>query len=457
MSPPPTATRRLFRREARATFLLAIPIVVGQVSQILMGLTDSVMIGRAGTVPLAASAFGGGVFNVFFLAGIGFLSPVALFVSRAHGAVRPEEAGEYLRHGLFLALAGGGVELGLALALSGHLAWFGQPAEVLGAVNPFFQLISWSLLPSLVYLALRQFAESMGRPWVPMLIMLAGVALNGGLNWVLIYGHLGAPRLGLTGAGISTLTSRTLGAVVLFGWMRADPTMRAAWPRSWRAPLAWPRLSQMMAVGLPVAGSLLFESGAFAASAVMMGWLGAVPLAAHQIAISCAAMTFVIMLGIAIAVGMRLSAAVGADERWRLRPIWLGGLGMGTALAVAFTGVFLCFGRVIAAYFVADAAVVEVATTLLVVAAVFQLFDGGQVINTAALRGLPDVKVPALITFIAYWGVALPAAYFLGVRLGWGPVGIWSALAAGLAVAATFLGWRFLRLTRSDPAAPPAP
>jgi len=438
----------LYFREARATLLLAIPIIVGQVSQMLMGLTDSVMIGRAGTVPLAASAFGGGIFNIFFLAGIGFLTPVAVFVSRARGAGRLDDAGDVLRHGLILALAFGSAELMLALILSLRLEWFQQPGEVLAAANPFFRLISLSILPSMAYLVLREFAESMGRPWIPMFIVLAGVGLNAFLNWIFIYGHLGAPRLGLTGAGISTLISRTLGAVVLFAWLRNEGSMRAAWPRSWWAPVSWERVRQMVSVGLPVSLSLLFESGAFGASAVMMGWLGSVSLAAHQIALSCAAMTFMCMLGLAIAIGMRLSAAIGSGERFRLRPIWLGGLTMGTALAGGFALVFLVAGKVIAACFVDDASVIGLATVLLVVAAVFQIFDGGQVINTAALRSLPDVKVPALITFIAYWGIALPGGYLLGVRWGLGAVGIWGSLAAGLAFAAVFLGLRFVRLSQ---------
>jgi len=145
---------------------------------------------------------------------------------------------------------------------------------------------------------------------------------------------------------------------------------------------------------------------------------------------------------------MRLSAAIGSGERFRLRPIWLGGLTMGTALAGGFALVFLVAGKVIAACFVDDASVIGLATVLLVVAAVFQIFDGGQVINTAALRSLPDVKVPALITFIAYWGIALPGGYLLGVRWGLGAVGIWGSLAAGLAFAAVFLGLRFVRLSQ---------
>lgn len=438
-----------YLREIRPTLTLAVPIIVGQVSQMLMGVTDSVMIGRTGTVPLAASSFGGSVFSVFYVLSIGLMLPVAVFVSRARGAGRPEESGEYLRHGLALALGFGVLETLLLGALATQLGHFGQPPEVLAIVGPFFLLISGSLTPVLVYLALRQFAEAMGRPWVPMFIMLGGVALNAVLNWVLIYGHLGAPALGLTGAGVSTLIARTVGAGVIFLWLRRDPAFHAAWPRRWFAPLSADHLREMLQLGLPAAGMLLFESGAFAASAVMMGWLGAEPLAAHQIAISCVSTTFMFSLGLSMAAGMRVSAAVGAGERARLRPIGLGALALGGALAAVFTVIYLVAGHMVAGWFVPDAAVVTLAAQLLVVAALFQFFDGGQVIMAAELRGLTDAKVPALITFVAYWVIALPAGYLLGVRGGYGGVGIWGGLAAGLAFAAVFLTLRFVRLTRS--------
>ncbi len=442
-------------REARGTLLLAIPIAIGQVSQLLMGITDSVMIGRLGTVPLAASAFGTGVFNIFFIIGVGLLTPVAIFASRARGAGRHDEAGEFLRHGLVLALVSGAAEIAIILFLGFHLAWFRQPPEVLAAVNPFFMLIGLSLVPTLAYLALRQFAESMGRPWVPVLIILGGVVLNVILNWVFIYGHLGMPRLGLTGSGISTLVSRILGSALIFAWLRLDPAMRSAWPRRWLAPVSRERLRRMLSVGLPTSGCLLFEGGAFAAATVMMGWLGAISLAAHQIALSCAAMTFMVALGLSMAVGMRTSAAVGAGQHARLRPIWIGGAAMGAALGVAVTVAFLAYGRPIASCFIRDPQVIATATSLLVVAAVFQIFDGNQVINSAALRGLTDVKVPAVITFVAYWLIALPMGYFLGVRWGYGPSGIWWGLATGLAAASIMLGLRFVRLTHGDAAVRP--
>jgi MATE family multidrug resistance protein len=435
-------------RESRATLLLAVPIAIGQVSQMLMGVTDSVMIGRTGTVPLAASSFGVGVFNVFFIIGVGLLTPVAIFASRSRGAGRHDEAGEYLRHGLLLAVAYGVIGIAVILMIGRRLKWFGQPPEVLAAVNPFFILIGLSLIPVLAYLALRQFAESMGRPWVPMLIILGGVVLNAFLNWVLIYGHLGVPSLGLTGAGISTLLSRTLGSAMIFVWLRLDPAMRTAWPRRWFAPFSASRLRRMLGVGLPSSGCLLFEGGAFAAATFMMGWLGAVPLAAHQIAISCAALPFMVALGLSMAVGMRISAAVGAGEHSRLRPIWIGGTVMGFVFALSVTVVFLFLGRPIAACFIQDQNVVSTAALLLVVAAVFQIFDGGQVLHAAALRGLTDVRVPAAITFVAYWLIALPVAYLLGIRGRFGPQGIWIGLAVGLAIAAVLLGARFMRMTR---------
>jgi MATE family multidrug resistance protein len=435
--------------EVRPTVALAVPIIVGQVSQMLMGITDSVMIGQTGTVPLAASSFGGNVFGVFYVVGIGLMIPVAIFVARARGAQRPEECGEYLRHGLALALGFGILETAVMAALGAQLHWFRQPPEVLAVVNPFFWLIGASITPVLVYLALRQFAEALGRPWVPMFIMLAGVGLNVLLNWVFIWGHLGAPALGLAGAGLSTLISRTLGVWVLFEWLRRDPATRVAWPRSWWAPLSGARLKEMLKLGLPTSGILFFESGAFTAAAIMMGWLGAAPLAAHQIALSCAGTTFMVSLGLSMAAGMRVSAAVGAGETPRLRPIGYSALALGVVISVFFMIIYFATGRMVAGWFVDDAAVVNLAARLLVVAALFQVADGAQVIGAALLRGLTDVKLPAVITFVAYWLVAIPGGYLFGVHGKFGAVGIWMALAAGLGVAAVFLAWRFARLTRS--------
>lgn len=438
-------------REIRPTLTLALPIIVGQVSQMLMGVTDSAMIGHAGTVPLAASAFGGNVFNVFYVVGIGLMLPVSILVSRARGAGRPEEAGEFLRHGMALALAFGAIETLAMVGLGTQLTRFGQPPEVLAVVTPFFLLIAASITSVFVYLVLRQFAEAMGHPWAPMFIMLGGVGLNAGLNWVFIYGNLGVPALGLTGAGISTLVSRLLGALVIFLWLRRDPKVRAAWPARWwggEARFSRERFKEMLKIGFPASGMLLFESSAFAFSSVMIGWLGATPLAAHQIAITCASMAFMFPLGLSMAAGMRVSRAVGAGDFAARRPIAFGAIGLGMTITGGFGVAFWFGGREIATWFVKDGAVIALAAQLLVVGALFQIVDGVQVIGAAVLRGISDVQVPTLITFAAYWVVALPLGYGLGIRGGLGAVGMWVGIASGLSLAAVLLAWRFARLTR---------
>ena len=435
-------------QELRATLALAVPIVVGHVSQMLMGLTDSAMIGRAGTVPLAASAFGGNLFNFFFVLGIGLMIPVAIFVARSRGAEKPDEAAEYLRHGIAVAAGFGVLEMLVMAGLSTQLHRFGQPPEVVAIVTPFFLLFAASIVPVLVYLALRQFAEAMGHPWAPMVILLGGVGLNAALNWVFIYGNAGVPALGLTGAGISTLVSRTIGAVVIFIWLRRDPKVRAAWPRQWFGGYSRARFREMLAVGLPASGMLFFENTAFVFSAIMMGWLGTVALAAHQIAINCASILFMVPLGLGIAVGMRASHAVGAGARDRLRPIAFGVLWFGMVVGSVFALGLAGGGRVIATWFVPDAAVIALTAQLMIVAAFFQMADGVQVIAAHILRGIGDVKVPTVITLIAYWGVALPVGYLVGIRGPWGATGVWVGIAFGLTFAAVFLTVRVARRTR---------
>jgi MATE family multidrug resistance protein len=435
-------------REIRPTLTLAAPIVIGQVSQMLMGVTDSVMIGHAGTVPLAASAFGNNLFNIFYVAGIGLMLPVSIFVARARGARQPAEAAEYLRHGIALALVCGAFETLVMFGLSTQLHRFGQPPEVLAIVTPYLLLFAASITSVLVYLVLRQFAEAMGHPWMPMFIMLGGVGLNALLNWIFIYGHLGVPALGLTGAGLSTFTSRTIGALVIFLWLRRYPAVHAAWPRYWRGGYSMARSREMISLGAPASGMLLFETTAFAFSGIMIGWLGAVPLAAHQIAITCASLAFMFPLGLATAAGMRVSHAVGADERARLRPIAFGAMALGLIVMAGFALAFGTGGRTIASWFVRDATVIVLAAQLLAVAAIFQLADGVQVIAAAVLRGVTDVKIPAVITLVAYWGIALPLGYALGIAGRFGATGVWTGIASGLGFAAVFLTVRYGRLTR---------
>ena len=385
-------------QESKRTLTLAGPIIVGQLSQMLMGVTDSIMIGRVGKEALAASAFAGSIWGVFFIMGVGLLIPVAVMVSQSHGAGDEQEASRWMKHGTVLSLAAGVLGMVLMLGVGLQLHRFGQPEAVLALVQPYYLLIAVSLVPTLGFQVMRQFVESLERPVMPMVFMLVGVLLNAFLNWVLIYGNLGAPAMGLTGAGVATLISRVAGVLVIWLWVRRAPYFHEAWPKRWGGGYTWGRFRSMLALGVPIAVSLLFESAAFGAAAIMMGWLGATALAAHQIAISCAAFTFMIPLGLSMAVSMRVGRAVGAGRRAALRPIAFGaqiisGLVMGT-----FALVFALGGEVLASVFVTERDVIALAARLLVVPGVFQLADGAQVVAAASLRGMQDVKVPTLIT-----------------------------------------------------------
>ncbi len=426
-------------RELRLTLALALPMIVGQVSQMLIGITDAALIGRVGTVELAAAAFSHGIFGMFYIVGIGLLLPVGVFTARDHGA--GDEAGchGWLKHGRVLALLAGVAAFTLLAGLSTQLHRFGQPPEVIAIVRPFFLLNSLSLLPVFYFQVQRQYLDALGRPWVGTTIILLDVGLNAWLNWIFIWGHWGAPALGLTGSGLATLIARILAVSAIAFWLRREQTGAGA--------LAWNKFRAMLQMGVPAAGCLLFESGAFAAAALMMGWLGATALAAHQIALSCAAFTFMFPLGLSMAASIRISKALGEGRREVLRAIGFGALGCSSLLMLTFALVFAGAGGLLARGFTTDPAVIALAAQLLIVAAIFQLFDGGQVVSSGALRGLTDVKVPTVITFIAYWMVSLPLAALLAFRTPLGPVGIWMGLAAGLASAAVLLAWRFVRKT----------
>ena len=457
MSP---STRHVYLREARATLALALPMTTGQVGQMLLGFSDSLMIGRVGVVPLAACAFANSVLSILFIIGLGLVVSVSILAAQAHGAHRPREAGETLRHGLAISIAASLV-LVAALSLSGpFLSLFHQPPEVLAQARPFLVIVGWSLVPALAWQCLKQYCEALSHPLLPTLAMLGTVALNVFLSWVLIYGHLGAPALGLVGAAWATFSARIILLVFTFVMVLRSPRFRASLPARWTAALSWGQLRRQLAVGLPVAVQLFFEVAVFSAAAVLMGWLGAVPLAAHQVAITFAALTFMVPLGMSMAVSVRVGQAVGAGEWARVRVIGLSGVGMAVAFMATTATVFLLAGPALAALAVRDAPTAALAAQLLVVAGVFQIFDGAQVAGMGALRGLTDVRGPTVIVFVSYWLVALPTSYGLGIAGHGGARAIWWGLALGLAVASVGLMTRFLnrtapaRLARRGAAAP---
>jgi MATE family multidrug resistance protein len=441
-------TAAAVRRELRPTLALAVPIVVGQLSQMLIALTDTAFIGQLGATPLAVAAFTQGISGMFYVVGVGSIVGPGVFAAREQGAGDRASAASWHRHGLLFALLVGAVAFALMVVLSTQLGRLGQPLEVVALAGPFYFLIAASLVPALIFQAQRQFAEAVGHAWGPMAIIVSNVALNALLNWLLVFGHWGFPELGLVGSAWSTLIARTVAALAVAAWLRwgkAFVPFRAAARLPWQRS----RLAALLRFGVPTGGMLLFEVGAFSAAALMMGWLGTVPLAAHQIALGCASLTFMVPLGLSHAVSLRISQARGAGRTDAVQAIGVGALLAGLAVMLAFAVLFAWQGHWVSERFTPVGSVATLATELLVVAAIFQVFDGTQVISVGALRGLGDVRLPTLLTFGAYWLLSLPLGYWLAFHAGLGPRGLWLGLAAGLAAAAVSLALRFLHKAKS--------
>jgi MATE family multidrug resistance protein len=444
-------TLRLWRHEVRPTVALAFPIMAGMVSQMLMGLVDAAMVGHVGVVPLAASSFVNAVTHLPLVLGLGLLSAIAVLTSQAYGARRPADAGELLRHGLIISVAVGLLAALSMFAFRPLLRHLSQPPEVVAEAGTYLLLFGGSLFPALVAHGCKQFSDALKHPWPPMIVMLGGVLLNVGLNWIFIYGNWGAPALGLTGAGWATLIARTVMALVLVAYVLRAPALRPFQPLRWRAALSRKYFGQLLHVGWPVGVQHFFEVSAFAAAAIMMGWINADSIAAHQIAISCAAITFMTALGIGAAAGIRVGHAYGAGQFARTRRIGFSAVTLAAVVMACFGLIFALAGHPIAALFILSPTVISLTAQLLLVAAIFQIADGIQVTAISSLRGLADVRVPAVMAIVAYWLIALPVGCALAFGAKLGAVGMWVGLAAGLGVAAVGLAWRFHRQTRKHP------
>lgn len=434
-------------KEGRATVALALPLVAGQVSQMLMGVVDTLMIGRLGTLELAASTFANTVLHVPLMFGIGMAIAVSVKVSQARGAGRAEDARGALRHGLFLCLGLGLLTMAGAVVLLPVFPYFGQDAEVLDMVPTYFLLVALSMTPGMGSMAVKSHADAMNRPWPAFHILLGGVLLNVLLNWMLIYGRLGMPAMGLEGAGVATLIARlaTLGG--LLAWCVRAPRMRDWVPRRWFRRPDPAVLRELWKIGWPASLQISAEMGAFVMATLMIGSLGAAALASHQVAISCAATVFMVPLGISMALTVRIGEAWGAKQYERWRPIVVSGWMMGLCISAVSVTVFLLGSEQIAGWFLTDPAALSVAAGLLIVAAVFQIGDHSQVLSSGVLRGLDDVKKPAWIMFASFWGVAIPLGWFLSFRAEMGVSGMWWGLTAGLSLTAVLLGVRVWRMT----------
>lgn len=431
---------------------LAAPIMFGQVSQMLFGLIDTVMIGHVGTTELAATAFANSVFIVFLVFGIGIANATSPLVSRAIGRTDHSGARRILTDALLVS----GV-VGIILTLLGLICLLafdkmGQLPAVAAQAKVYFSLIIFTLVPAMLFQCYKQYLECIGHARIPMFSAFGGLTANVLLNFVLIFGFGSIPPLGIAGAAIGTLLARLGMLAYLSAYVRWEKTHRA--PESKQArfeiPLRSVVVRDLLGIGIPTAFNLLFEVGAFATASIMVGWIGSVELAAHQVTLSLASLTFMVPLGLSFAASIRVGTELGrndylAAKRAGIASVTIAGMFMTMTAILLATGCYF-WPR----FFTKDPEVIKLAAPFILISAFFQLFDGVQVVCAGLLRALKDVRWPLAINLTAYWIIALPLGYLLSFTLNLGPTGIWWGLAGGLFVAAVSLSIRFFTLLASE-------
>jgi multidrug resistance protein, MATE family len=450
LSPSQSAGRQhlpTLRHETGETLRLAVPMIIGQLGQMLINLTDTVILGHLGVTPLATSAFINNLLYLPMMIGMGLSIAVSVKVSQARGSDEPEKAKSSLVHGLWLSGLAGTITLLAAWMLIPHLGLFRQPRDVIVSAPVFFLILSGSMIPMMMSLAVKSHADAMNRPWPVFWISLGGVLINILLNWLLVFGKFGLPMLGLTGSAVATLIARSLSLIGMVAWCRWDDQMKNWAPQQWFQRPTPSGAVELLKTAIPSSLQLLAEVSAFVAASLLIGTMGEEALASHQIALQAAATIFMVPLGISMALTVRMGAASGAGEWKKLRPILLSGWLLGIGFSVVTAIGFQILRTPIAMIFTSEPHVIRMASQLLMVAGFFQLSDAIQVTSAGALRGLDDVKVPAWIGFCAYWLFSIPFGKVLAIDFHWGVSGMWWGITSGLTITAVLLGRRIWKRT----------
>jgi multidrug resistance protein, MATE family len=441
--------------EAGGILRLAGPLVANNLALAGMNFADTVMAGRLGTVDLAAVAVGGSAWMVVFLFGLGVLMAVSPVVAHAYGAGRWEDAGAALRQAFWLSQALALVAFTLLLGAGPALSAIGIDPEIVPLTSGYLFAMSFGLPGIFAFLAMRFMSEGVGWTRPIMYAAAVGLVVNVFGNWVLMYGNLGAPRLGAVGCGIASAIAMWSMFTTMFIYARRSHRYErfALW-RGFERP-RWPVQREILGLGLPIAASVEAEAGLFAAVALIMGKLGATQVAAHQIAINYAATMFMVPLAFHSATTIRVGQALGRGHAAQARLAGWSGIGLCGLFMLCSAFVLFLFRDSIAAFYTTDPELMPLAAALLTMAMIFQVSDGLQVGAAGALRGFKDTRVPMLMNVASYWLLAFPMAWYAGVHAGLGPVAVWVALIAGLTVTAFLLNTRFLRLSNRRVAAAP--
>jgi multidrug resistance protein, MATE family len=432
----------------KTNFFLAYPVMISMLGQVMTGVADSIMIGRTGATPLAAASLANVVFMLLLTFGIGVSYSITPFVAEADGKHDKRLIVDLLRNGFLINVVTGFILVALIMLTTPLLHQLNQPEDVVDLAIPYLQIIAFSILPFMVFQTYRQFGEGLHSTRMAMIIVIICNLINILLNYLLIYGKYGFPELGLNGAGWATLISRILMGVLMAAYIYYGKKFL-----DYRAGFSFGNYSRklinrMLHIGIPAGIQFIFEVSAFGFSALMMGWLGTTALAAHQIAINLATISYMTTSGLGAAATIRIGNYLGKNEISSLRTAGFTLMMMALALMTVWGIAFVIWRHELPLFYINDVDVISMAAPLLIIAGLFQLSDGMQVVCAGALRGLQDVKIPSLMIFVSYWIIGLPLGYWLGFSFGLGANGIWIGLLIGLTITASAMFLRFHLLTK---------
>jgi len=437
--------------EAKRTLHLAFPIILGEVAQMMLGIIDTAMVGAVGYKQLAAAALVMSVINIPYVFGIGITISVSQMVSMAHGRRDGKLVSHYLFNGFWLC-AISALVISLAIELSKNILFhLGQDAEVARLALPYLQIMGWSVIPMLLFLSLKQFTDGLEFTKTAMILSLSALPLNAFLNWLFIYGNWGFPRMELMGAGLGTLITRIFIFVVLaliILYHRIFKRYIAVRSKVWK--LKRQTIKELLHIGIPSSFQITMEAGAFAISGILIGTIGAVEQAAHQIALSLASLTFMVSMGLSQAGSIRVSNAFGRNDKVAIRQIGTSTIFMALIYGSFCALIFILFRRQLPFIFNDDHEVVLMAAYLLLFAALFQISDSTQAVSAGLLRGIKDVKIPTVFVLIAYWAIGIPVGCLLAFYFKMGAAGIWTGFIAGLTFSALFLSFRFKKMSKKN-------
>jgi len=440
---------KIFLTETKKTFYLAFPMILGQLGHIFLMNANTAMVGHVGVNDLAAISFGGIIVIWLIIVGMGLCSAVHVLVARSVGAERQQTSSEVLKHNMWIS-AIYGILLGSIVYFNiDLLEKLGQPAAVVTVAKSYVKILGWIILPVMLFRTFRNYCEAWNNPWPSFFVTIGVVVVSIFLNWGFIFGKFGMAPLGAKGAAIGAIISNWLGFLALFIMVATSQRYALKWTVKSVLSVDWRQFKEQLKIGIPTAFQIAFEFGSVLMATFMMGWLGASELAAQQITTSYTGFVFMIPLGISFAITIRIGQAVGARDRLAVRRVGFYGTGLGATVMMFVVILTLLLRQFIPTLYTNDISVINIVINLLIIASVYQIMDGVQVVCMGALRGMADVVIPTIVVIASYWIIGLGSGYLMAFKLHFGAIGVWAGLAVGTIVVGCFHIWRFHRVTKN--------